>query len=345
MKLSRSFLVLSSVSGVALLVNGAAYAQPAATAPDATPATTPPAMQVPATTPTARSGGDGIAEIVVTAQRREQRLQDVPIAVTAVEGNSLATNRVRNSTDLNGLVPGLFARPNTGGLGAPSYSLRGVQAAASTASADRETSQYLDGVYIGSSRGAIFDVPDIERIEVLRGPQGTLFGRNATSGAISMVTRDPTGKFGFRQDLTLGNYDQIRTRTSIDSPTVGPFSGYVTFVHDERDGDVRNLGAGTTFVRSSRYTDLGASRSPDYLGGSNFEDVFAAVRFATGTGDFKITYKFDRSKGRSSQDVRTVTAINTNSAVGNLVQQILNAHPPSGRRYRPTILKPGAQRR
>ena len=73
---------------------------------------------------------------------------------------------------------------------------------------------YIDGVYIGGNRGTISDLPDIERIEVLRGPQGTLFGRNATAGAVQFVTRDPTGEMAFRQDVTIGNQAQLRTRTT-----------------------------------------------------------------------------------------------------------------------------------
>ena len=150
MRATRTFPILSTVSGAALLMGGAAYAQPATTAPDATPATAPPVVQTPATAPTidagnnagagaepmsagagpstgaaaGSGGGSGVEEIVVTAQRREQRLQDVPLAVTAVTGTSLESNRVRNATDLTGIVPGLFVRPNAGGLGSPSFSLR-----------------------------------------------------------------------------------------------------------------------------------------------------------------------------------------------------------------------------
>jgi iron complex outermembrane receptor protein len=335
MMLARKSVVFSAVSGAALLASSSAYAQPAATAPDPSPATGDSAR--------AGAGRGGLEEIVVTAQRREQRLQEVPIAVTALSGNVLQANRIENISDLTGVVPGLYTRNNAGGLSAPAFTLRGVQSSSQSASQDREVSVYLDGVYLGSGRGAIFDLPDTERIEVLRGPQGTLFGRNSTAGAVSIVTRNPRGEFGFRQDFTIGNYNQLRTRTSVDLPAIGPFSAYVTYVHDERDGDVRNLGAGTTFDRTGPATGLGVSRSPKRLGGKNFENIFAALRFAP-SSDFTMTYKFDQTRGYSSSEVRTTTALNTNSPIGNLLAQVLAAQPAGGGRYGPVFLNPGDRR-
>ena len=344
MKARASFGILCSASGLALLASGSALAQSAASVPDTTPATTPAAPSVSGTAPTA-SPGEGLEDIVVTAQRREQRLQDIPIAVTAVTGNTLKADRILTVIDLTGIVPGLYARPNAGGLASPSFALRGVQSASSNSSQDRETSIYLDGVYLGSSRGNIFNIPDTERIEVLRGPQGTLFGRNATAGAISVVTRDPTGDFGLRQELTYGNYDQLRSRTSVDLPAVGPFSAYVTYTHDEREGDVRNTGAGTTFDRSTALADgFGVSHSPKRIGGRNIEEFFGAVRFQPAESDFKMTYKFDRTDGTQSQAVRTVTAINTNTFVGNLLAQILAAQPVGGGIYGPVTINSGDRR-
>ncbi len=285
----------------------------------------------------------GVEEIVVTAQRREQRLQDVPVAVTAIGGDTLTTNRVRNVTDLSGLAPGLVARANAGGTGSPNLTMRGVQASASAASQDRQIGLYLDGVYIGGSRGAIFDVPDMERIEVLRGPQGTLFGRNSTAGAVSFVTRNPIGELGFRQEFTVGNYDQFRSRSTFDTPQIGDFSAYVTFVHDQRRGDVRNLGAGTMFDRTSPFANPGLQSSPKWLGGKNQESIFAALKFEP-SGNFSAVYKFDWTDGQYVSDVRTVTALNTKDLVGSMLAQVLAAQPAGGGRYGPVALNPRDQR-
>jgi iron complex outermembrane receptor protein len=324
----KSYLGLLSgaVSMLALSCSGMALAQ---TAPTTTQAQT--------------QDSSGVEDIIVTAQRREQRLQDVPLAVTAIAGDTLATNRVRNVTDLTGLAPGLVSRANAGGNGSPQFSMRGIQASASAASQDRQIGLYLDGVYLGGTRGAIFDIPDMERVEVLRGPQGTLFGRNATAGAISFVTRNPTGQLGFRQEITVGNFAQFRSRTTFDTPQMGAFSAYFTYVHDQRDGDVRNLGAGTTFDRTSPFTNTGLQSSPKTLGGKNQENIFAAVKFQP-SDDFKMTYKFDWGDGHAVSDVRTVVVINPNDLVGGLLTQILALQPAGGGRFGPTGLNPGNQR-
>ncbi|MBV1687307.1 TonB-dependent receptor [Novosphingobium sp. G106] len=317
---SRTRLLLSTVLGAAVVLPIQAYAQ------------------------TADNSG-GIEEIVVTAQKREQSIQDVPVAVTALNPETLKVNRVVNVMDLNGLAPGLTARQNPGSLGSPSYSMRGVFASASVPAQDRQISSYLDGVYIGGARGAVFDLPDLERIEVLRGPQGTLFGRNATAGAVSIVTRDPKGEFGARQEVTVGNYAQLRTRTTIDTPQMGIFSAYVTYVHDERRGDTRNLGAGTTFDRQKSVTGFGVSQSPKWLGSKNAENVFAAAKLAP-NDDFSLTYKFDYSHANNTPEARVPIAINPAdpTLVGGLFAAVIAAQPAGGGRFGAVPLFPDYQR-
>jgi iron complex outermembrane receptor protein len=291
----------------------------------------------------ADEGAGMIEEIVVTAQKRTQNLQDVPLAVTAVTPEALQANRVTNVMDLNGLAPGFMARSNPGGLGSPSYSMRGVFATASQPSSDRQISTYVDGVYIGATRGSVFDLPDIQRVEVLRGPQGTLFGRNATAGAVSIVTRDPTGEFGVRQEFTGGNYNQLRSRTSVDLPAMGPLSAYFTYVHDERRGDTRNLGAGTSFDRTAPFHDIGVTKSPKWLGSRNFENVFAAVKYAP-TDNFSMVYKFDKSDGTTTPEARVPTVINPTSFVGSTLLGVLAAQPALGGRFGPVVLYPDNKR-
>ena len=285
----------------------------------------------------------GIAEIVVTAQKREQRLQDVPVAVTALNSAALQTNRVTTINDLTGLAPGLVARQNAGAVGSPSLALRGVYATAAAASQDREVSLYLDGVYVGGNRGSVFDLPDVERIEVLRGPQGTLFGRNATAGAISVITADPKGVFGARQEVTVGNYRQLRTSTTVESPNVGPFSAYITYVHDQRRGDIRNDGAGSTFDFTSPFTNVGVRHSPTWLGSRNFNNVFAAVKFAP-SANFKMVYKFDYSDGDYTPEGTAINAVNSSSFIGGLLSQIIALQPAGGGAYGKTSFDPQNKR-
>jgi iron complex outermembrane receptor protein len=285
--------------------------------------------------PAARAATDDgatLAEIVVTAQKRAQSLQDVPVAVTALTEQALQTNRVTNVQDLNNLVPNLSVRPTPGGIGIPSFTMRGITSYGVVPGSDKEISTYIDGVYIGSTRGSLFDFPDIQRVEVLRGPQGTLFGRNATAGAISVITPNPSGQFGVRQELGYGNYDQFRARTRIELPQWGPLSGYLAYLHDQRRGDIKNLGAGMTWTRPGVGQGLDAVQtSPNYLGDKDLNAVLTAVRFAPNDA-LDLVYKFDWAVNHGTPEgVAPVAA-------GSLVAPLLAFQP------RPVVFDTTARR-
>ncbi|MBV1686214.1 TonB-dependent receptor [Novosphingobium sp. G106] len=271
----------------------------------------------------AASDSGGLEEIVVTAQKREQSLQDVPIAVTALTGNTLEVNRVSSVSDLSGLAPGVIVRTAAGGSQVPSFSIRGAISYGVVPGSDKQVSIYIDGVYIGSGRGGIFDLPDVERIEMLRGPQGTLFGRNATAGAVSISTRDPSGEVGVKAAFTVGNYDQYRMRLSVDTPQIGPFSAYGTFVHNYKRGDIRNAGAGAIWDRT--VAGLGVGRSPDWLGTRKSDSYFAAVKFEP-SDSFKTVYKFDYSREEGTPEGTGLVGINAAApGIGALLGPLTNA--------------------
>ncbi|WP_279351459.1 TonB-dependent receptor [Erythrobacter litoralis] len=235
----------------------------------------------------------GVDVIVVTAQRREQDLQDVPVAVTALTGEAIQANRIQDVTDLSSIAPNLSVRVGAGGSKLPQYTLRGIYTFGSAIGADKGVSLYVDGVYIQTAAGSVLEFADIERIEVLRGPQGTLFGRNATGGAISITTREPTGELGFRQEVTYGNYDQLRSKTRVDLPRIGPIAVTASYLHSERRGDTDNLGAGTQFdFGPATGGRKGVLTSPETLGNENNEGVFVAadVDFHP---DLTVSYKYD----------------------------------------------------
>jgi iron complex outermembrane receptor protein len=263
----------------------------------------------------------GLEEIVVTAQKREQSLQDVPVAVTAISKASIEANRIVNVSDLSGIAPNVVVRPAAGGTGIASFTVRGVNSYGVAPGSDKEVSINLDGVYISTARGSIFDLADIERIEMLRGPQGTLFGRNATAGAVSIITRNPTGKFGVTQTFTVGNYDQFRTRTTIDLPQVGPFSAYVSFVHAQRNGDTVNTNAGIVWDKTGPNM-LGKQVSPKTLGDHNSEGVFAAVKFEA-SDNFKATYKFDWSGDHFTPEANAAVIYNPATSDGKVITALM----------------------
>ncbi|MBL0122984.1 MAG: TonB-dependent receptor [Betaproteobacteria bacterium] len=131
--------------------------------------------------------------IVVTAQKRQEKLQDVPISITAISGAQLEARGIEGIANLNAVAPNMAFRSNPGSDLISTVILRGSGTGQPAIWVDPAVGMYLDGVYIGKSQGSVFDVVDIERVEVLRGPQGTLFGRNTEGGAVNLVSRRPTG--------------------------------------------------------------------------------------------------------------------------------------------------------
>lgn len=265
-----------------------------------------------------------LEEVIVTAQKRDQSVQEVPVSITALTQDALETNRVASVTDLSGLAPNLIARPAAGGSSVASFSMRGITSYGVVPGSDKEISVYLDGVYIGSPRGSIFNLPDIAQLEVLRGPQGTLFGRNATAGAINITTRDPAGQFGARQELSFGDYDYFRTRTSIDSSTWGPFSFRATYMKEEKDGDIKNLGGGTVWTRAA--PGYGTFTAPDRLGDKDAETYFLAAKFEP-TDTFNMVYKYDRAIDKGSPAANVPNSFNS-SVSAQLTGIIQNQTPP-----------------
>jgi iron complex outermembrane receptor protein len=271
----------------------------------------------------AQSGGQqtGVEDIVVTAQKREQNLQKVPISITALSADSIKANRIQNVSDLNAAAPNLTVRLGAGGNQSPNYTLRGVLGGNSAAGTDKGVSLYLDGVYIQNQTGSVFEFADVERIEVLKGPQGTLFGRNATGGAISIITKNPTGVFGGHQDFTYGNQDTLRIKTHVDLPKFGPVSASFTYLHSEHRGDVKNLGAGTQWDYGPATGKYGVLTSPKWLGGDNTEAFQGALKFDF-TPDLDLVYKFDYT-----DDWYTPNAQGVDYLPDNFIKQLYDASP------------------
>src|SRR3546814_81546 len=150
----------------------------------------------------------GLADIVVTARRTSEALQTTPVAVTALTAESLTQ---RNITDVYGLhfsAPNLSVSPLIFNSGA-AVTIRGQVNVENQSNSDPAVAIYVDGVYVARSSGGLMDLVDVERVEVLRGPQGTLFGRNTTGGALNIVTPDPSGTLEGFVTGTIGNYDNL----------------------------------------------------------------------------------------------------------------------------------------
>lgn len=177
-------------------------------------------------------------EMVVTSQKREQSLQDVPIAVTALTQEFIETRNITSIEGLSSLAPNLKVEKSPGNSTGAQISIRGGVTINPALTWEPTVGIYLDGAYIGKTQGAIFDVADIERIEVLRGPQGTLYGRNTLAGAINIITAKPTEEFGGRVKVGFGNYNQRMAKASVNFGQIGPVRAKVSGMIEKRDGFV-----------------------------------------------------------------------------------------------------------
>ena len=183
-------------------------------------------------------------DIIVTAQRREENVQDVPIAISAFSADQLAAQGVSNTLQIGQFVPNLVAQNNTGIGSANAYFLRGLGNTETIATFDPPVGTYVDDIYISRQNANNLSLFDVERVEVLRGPQGTLFGRNTTGGAINVIMREPGDTLGGYAEIGYGSFNQIIARGSIDLPVTDTLSVKLSGYWQNDDGYVRNVTTG-----------------------------------------------------------------------------------------------------
>jgi iron complex outermembrane receptor protein len=259
--------VYSSAAAVALLAGSAALPASAQQ------------VQRPAAQATA------LEEIVVTARRQEEAAQSTPVSVSAFSEAALDNFNVRSVEKLGAYVPNLTISPTTSYLGAAVAFIRGIGAQEPQMAVDSPVGIYLDGVYIGRNTAANFDLVQVERIEVLRGPQGSLFGRNTTGGAVSMTTKRPTQDFNIEEKVGYGSFDEWYSRTTINTGELGNtgLTATLAYMHRQIDGYVDNPYATDAH-------DPGARRSDSFWGKVHGE--WGAL-----TADYM--FDFDNTRGQS----------------------------------------------
>lgn len=190
-----------------------------------------------------------LEEVVVTAQKRAQSLQDVNAAVTAFSGDELSFKKVTTIEDLQALVPNLSAGSD---FAFAKLFVRGIGLSSSFTGVDPSVALHVDGVVVSQPTvqlGAFFD---LDRIEVLRGPQGTLYGRNATGGSFNLITSKPTEEFEGYVRFTAGNYDLVRLETALGGPISDNILGRIAFRSDSRGGYGENIVSGEDVDDSSK---------------------------------------------------------------------------------------------
>jgi len=265
-------------------------------------------VALPAFAQEAQSDEGGIAEIVVTAQKRAENVQDVPIAISAFTAEALSERAVTSVASLSNISPNVTldaGTPFSGSSAVLSAYIRGIGANDFAFNIDPGVGIYLDGVYLARSVGANQDLPDVERIEVLKGPQGTLFGRNTIGGAISIVTHDPGKEFRFKGDLTVGKFGLIQTRGTVDLPLSESLSSSVAFSTKNRNGYLKRIafpGASNfastpiTNYKAAGYDNIGLGSE----GGDDSWNLRGKVKYDNG-GSIRVTLTGDYSNIDQSQ--------------------------------------------
>jgi len=255
----------------------------------------------------------GIAEIVVTAQKRAENVQDVPIAISAFTSDALQERAVASVAALSNIAPNVTldaGTPFSGSSAVLSAFIRGIGANDFAFNIDPGVGVYLDGVYLARSVGANQELADVERIEVLKGPQGTLFGRNTIGGAISIVTHDPGDEFRFKGDVTTGSFSLLQARGTADIPLAEGLSSSVAFSIRNRRGYLKRIqypGGGDfnvepiTAYKAAGYGNIGPGRE----GGDDNWSTRVKLVYDPG-GSVRLSLSGDYSKIHQAQIANTL---------------------------------------
>ena len=225
MNRSHRFAVMSSALALTAVIGSPALAQEAEVA-----------VEQAAPAAAADSG-----EIIVTAQKRAERLLDVPLAVTAVTGDTLADRQINDTNSLVQAVPSLTFQQGANPTNT-SFRIRGIGTSLFGQGTESSVSTVVDGVVAVRQAQSFSDLADIERVEVLRGPQGTLFGKNASAGVISVTTARPSREFTASGELTVAEHDEYRVRGTVSGPLSDTLRARITGYYNDVRGITRNVG-------------------------------------------------------------------------------------------------------
>lgn len=190
------------------------------------------------------AGTSYLEEVVVTARRREETAQDVPIPISALSSDQLRERGITEIKNIEQVTPNMSFLNSGVNKGTAQIFMRGIGQVNWGPTQDPKVGTYVDGVYLGRPQGGVFDLFDIERVEVLRGPQGTLFGRNTTAGLVQVITKDPTDDFEFTVQAGIGNDEQMNTDVVLNIPIIeGVLSGRLAMQTRRDDGYMKdNIG-------------------------------------------------------------------------------------------------------
>ncbi|MGI9375993.1 MAG: TonB-dependent receptor [Tsuneonella suprasediminis] len=244
------------------------------------------------TSATSESGNDGPPEIVVTAQKRSERLSDVPMSISAASGEQLEQRGITSVADLGKIAPGFTYQPSD--YGSPVYTIRGVGFKDISVAVAPAVSVYVDQVPLPYSSMTLGANLDLERVEVLKGPQGTLFGQNSTGGAINFIAAKPTTYFSAGAQASYGGFNEISGEGFLSGPLSEDIQARIAIRTEQRDG----------WQRSQTRDDTLGSR--DFTTARLILDVQPSDRLKL---EFNVNGWIDRSENQAAQFVRFAPAV------------------------------------
>jgi iron complex outermembrane receptor protein len=201
-----------------------------------------------------------LEEVIVTARKREESLQETPVAVTALDATALEQAGIRNLSDLNQIAPNIEVASANGNAPLANIFIRGVGQRNTGINIDSGVGIYIDGVYVSRPDGALLDLVDIQSVQVLRGPQGTLFGKNTTGGALVFTTNKPTEEFEGMAGVRVGNYDRLDGDLVLNIPVTDQLWTRLSGAYRSRDGFIDNLFDGREYMDEDRQNVIWQTR-------------------------------------------------------------------------------------
>jgi len=253
--------------------------------------------------------------IIVTAQKRQENLQDVPIAISALDSQGLERRGITRVDQISGFIPNIDIKNTVSFAGSSQIlvaSIRGIGQNDFAFNLEPGVGVYIDGVYFARSLGAVVDLLDLERIEVLKGPQGTLFGRNTIGGALNVITRRPKGEYGYQLELSTGSFSRTDVRGSVDIPLIeDQLLSQFSFSVKRRDGYQRRIpfpGAAGTVTDLGNFLTAGPAGGSDTQGGENVFNGRAKILWEP-RDDFSLLLSADYTN--ANQEARSTTLLAT----------------------------------
>ena len=284
--------------------------------------------------------GYGLEEIVVTTRKQSENLQSTPVTVTAFTETALQNRGIQNNADIANFTPNVVFDTSSTFAGADTFQafIRGVGQSDFALNTDPGVGLYIDGVYFARAPGSVIDLLDIERVEVLKGPQGTLFGRNSIGGVVSIITRKPTNDFEFRGEATVGRFQRIEGSGVVSGALVeGELYGSFAFKAGKKDGFQERIPFGGTSVLGGTsvasptgipldqllVADTSDGRDPGAKSGGSVRGKL----LWTPSDTFEATLIVDNSTVRDAANPTTLLEVDSAFALGGLYNACINGAP------------------